>query len=890
VTGRNLDAVFRPRSVAVIGASARDGSIGRVLVDYLTSTFAGPVRLVNPKYTEIAGHRCYPSIATLPEPVDLAVIATPASGVPRVIEELVAAGTRGAVVISAGFNDRTSGRDLKREMLEAARPGLLRIVGPNTLGIAVPGIGLNASFSHLTPLPGRLAFLAQSGAIATSVLDWAQARGIGFSHLVSLGDMADVDFGDMLDYLANDVGTSAVLLYVEAITNARKFMSAARAAARMKPVIVVKGGRHAQSMSAAASHTGRLAGPDAEYDAAFRRAGMLRVASLAELFDAVETLALVKPPRGRRLAILSNGGGLGVLAADALLDLGGELPPPSVSTIERLDAVLPPAWSRSNPIDIVGDANAERYAAAIDIVLDDPAFDALLVLHCPTATSAGTAAARAVCEVVASREGKTVLASWLGQHTAQEARAELHRHRIPSYETPEAAVRGFMQIVRYRHSQEVLLETPPSQPALFTPDVETVARIFAQAREERREWLTHVEGRRVLHAYGIPVVMPVEAATPEAAASAAEHIGGRVALKIVSPSIVHKSDVGGVVLDLASAAEVEAAARAMLERARAAYPNAVLALSVEPMIDRRATLELIAGVTSGSDFGPMVVFGEGGTAVEVIGDSAVELPPLNLRLARDLIARTRVSRRMRGYRDVPPVDVDGVALVLTRLAQLLVDFKELREADINPLLAGATGVTALDARIRIYVEPGTRRPPLAIRPYPKELEETITLASGRALLLRPILPEDEPALHAGFARLTPDEIRARFFVPMKRLPHLTAARFTQIDYDRAMALVLAEPDVPGKADIHAVVQLAADPDNQAAEFAILVEKALTGQGLGSLLLRRLIDYARRRGIGELHGEVLADNATMRALCRSLGFTERVLPETQVVRVSLRLDT
>ena len=890
---RNLDAIFRPQSVAVIGATERPSSIGRVLTSNLLSAgFAGSILPVNRKRRAVLGVPAYPDVASLPMAPDLAVIATPAAGVPGLVRQLAERGTRGVVIISAGFASRDGdGSALQQALLDAARPSLLRIVGPNTLGILVPGVGLNASFAHLTPVPGHLAFLAQSGAIATSVLDWAAPRGIGFSYVVSLGDMADVDFGDMLDYLASDRETRAILLYVETVTHARKFMSAARAAGRMKPVIVVKSGRHSQVANAVASHTGRLAGADAEYAAAFRRAGMLRVTALDELFDAVETLALARPPQGRRLAILTNGGGPGVLAADALLDCGGELAPLSPATVERLDRILPAAWSRGNPIDIVGDATAERYAQALGAVLDDSNFDAVLVLHCPTAVAAGRDAAVAVLAALESRPHATVLTSWLGEHSARAAREEFQRHGVPTYQTPEQAVRAFMQMVDYRHNQELLMETPPSLPELFTADRDAAGRVFDAVFAEQRVWLTDPEARRVLAAYGIPIAASIEVATPREAAAAAGELEGPVALKILASGVVHKSEVGGVVLNLAGPDAVETAAIDMLERVRVTQPEAQIhGFSVGPMVDTSASLELIIGVSAGSDFGPVILFGEGGTAVEVTADTAVELPPLNLRLARELMERTRIFRKMRGYRNVPAVDLTAVALALTRVSQLLIDFPEILEIDINPLVADPRGITALDARIKLAADRDASVSRLAIRPYPKELEEYIVLPGGRSFLLRPILPEDEPALHAGFARLSPEEIRARFFMPMKALPHVAAARFTQIDYDREMALVLSDPGIPGKAQIHAVVRILADPDNEAAEFAIVVEKLLSGRGVGTLLMRRIIDYARQRGTGRLFGDVLADNAAMRSLCRSLGFVETAKEGGgDVIRVSLALE-
>jgi acetyltransferase len=884
MTIRNLDAVFRPRSVAVIGASERAGSIGRILLENLAA-FPGEVLAVNRRQDRVLDRRAYKSVAELPRVPDLAVIATPAAAVPGLMAELAERGVRGAVVVSAGLGAQTEpGREL-RATLDAHRHRLLRVVGPNTLGVAVPPHGLNVSFAHLAAEAGGIAFVAQSGAIATSVLDWATARGIGFSHLVALGDMLDVDFGDMLDYLANDAGTRAILLYMEAVTAPRKFMSAARAAARMKPVIVVKGGRHRTSAAVAASHTGRLASGDAEYSAAFRRAGMLRVASLDELFDAVETLAVAKLPRGRRLAIVTNGGGLGVLAVDELIERGGELAVLHDTTLARLEEVLPPSFRRGNPVDIVGDAPPERFAAALDIVLQDRACDGVLVLHCPTAVSPGVAAARAVAETSVRCPETALFTSWIGERAAREARAELTAARVPTYATPEHAVRAFVHGAEYSRSQELLLQTPPSLPD-YDVDRGAVRALFAAADTEGREWLAAGEVQAVLAAYGVPTVEAVSVQTPAEARREAERIGRPVALKIVSPDLVHKSDVGGVALGLSGGAAVERAAEVMRERVQSAAPEARLTgFTVEPMVSSQSKLELVVGASSCGDFGPMLLFGEGGSAVEVVADTTLELPPLDATLARRMLERTRVYRKMRGFRHVPPVAIDAVVVVLTRISQLVVDWPRLAEVEINPLLVDAERCIALDARLRLAAPSSPVR--LAIGPYPRELEQEVTVAGGRTLLLRPIRPEDEPALLRGFSRLTEDEVRSRFFAPMKVLPHVTAARFTQIDYDREMAFVIAERGAAGVAELHAVVRLVADPDNARAEFAIVVERALTGLGLGMLLMRHAIDYARRRGIGELYGDVLENNVVMRGLCRSLGFAE-AKAEDHVVRVTLQL--
>ena len=894
MTIRNLDHLFRPGSVALFGASDQPASVGAVLARNLRGGgFAGRLMLVNPKHATVDGEPCHPDVASLPETPDLAVIATPADAVPGLVAALGARGTKAAVVVTAGFGEGAvaRGQALRQAMLDAARPHLLRIVGPNCLGIIVPGRGLNATFAHLGAQPGKLAFVTQSGAVLAGVLDWASARNIGFSHLVSVGDMVDVDFGDLLDYLALDPATSAILLYVEAVTHARKFMSAARSASRLKPVIVLKAGRHEEGARAAASHTGALAGADAVHEAAFRRAGMLRVRTLQELFDAVEILARSAPVAGDRLAVVTNGGGFGVLATDAVVDEGGRLAQLAPETLARLDAVLPPAWSRGNPVDLVGDAPGRRYADALSVLFEDHGVDAILALNCPTAVASSVEAARAVSETMRTKRRIPLVAGWVGDSTmAVEARRTLEAARLPVYETPEDAVRSVMHLVRYRRSQEALLETPPSVPEEFAPDLEVVRQVIAAALDLGREWLTEPEAKSVLAAYRIPVAETRVAPTVEDAVAAARAVGFPVALKILSPDITHKSDVGGVALDLADDAHVQAAGEGMLARVRAAAPAARIdGFAVQRMVRRPRAQELIVGVSEDAQFGPVVLFGQGGTAAEVIADRALALPPLNMRLAYDLMAQTRAYRLLRGYRDRPAADLDAIALVLLKVAQLAADFAEVTELDINPLLADEHGVIALDARIRVAQTGKRAEERLAIRPYPKELEEEISLADGRGLWLRPIRPEDEPALIAWFHKLSLEAVRLRFFAPLKELTHQAAARLTQIDYDREMAFVLVEHGSPGAAELYAVGRIAADPDNEQAEFALTVRDDVAGRGLGTLLMHRLIDHARRRGVREIFGHVLRENRRMLGICRRLGFREEADPETPwvtVVRLAL----
>jgi acetyltransferase len=890
---KHLDAFFNPRAIALVGASDAPGSIGAVLAaNLLAGGFKGPVMPVNPKHAKVAGVSCYPDVAHLPQSADLGVVCTPPAAVPGVVAALGRQGARAAVIVTAGFGEvrEPRGGELQAELAKAAREYRIRIMGPNCLGLLVPGIGLDASFAHRAAAPGNLAFISQSGAVITAVIDWAGSRSIGFSSLVSLGDMVDVDFADMLDYFASDAGTRAILLYIESVGDARRFMSAARAAARVKPVVAVKAGRYAEGARAVASHTGALAGSDVVYQAAFDRAGILRVFTLGELFDAAEILALARPIRGERLAILTNGGGAGVLATDVLIEEGGRLADLSEATLAGLDHILPRTWSRGNPVDLIGDAGGRRYRGALDVLRLDPGVDAILAMHCPTAVVSALEAAEAVAATPRTRADPLLLTSWVGNGAMTEARRLFGARRIPTYATPEQAVRAFLYLVRYRRARELLSQTPPSIPEAFVPDTAVVADLVGAALAEGRSALTELEAKRVLSAYGVPVVATVRVQTPEEAAAVAAEIDGPVVVKILSPDIGHKSDVGGVVLDLNGPAAVLEAARGMLSRIGAENPKAhILGLAVQPMVRRPGAQELIVGAAEDPQFGPVILVGHGGTAVEAIADRAIGLPPLNLRLAQELVSRTRIYRVLQGVRGQPPADLDALALTLVRVAQLVIDVPQIRELDINPLLIDALGVIALDARIALAEAsgPATRR--LAIRPYPSELEERVLLPDGRRLLLRPIRPEDEPSLRRAFAKLTPEEVRMRFFAPMSALDHAAAARLTQIDYEREMALVLADPGCAGLADIYGVVRLISDADNEHAEFAIIVGRPVIGLGLGKLMMRRILDYARQRGIREVVGEVLSENRAMLGLADSLGFDRRRNPDDpRTVRVSLQL--
>lgn len=873
---RNLDRLFRPRSVALVGASARAGSLGKAVLDNLRNGgFAGSIHLVNPRHAEIDGSPCAARLADLPEPPDVAIIAAPRGQVLAVAEEAAAFGVPVAIVITA--DPAGHGAASLRGQLKAlaARTGL-RVVGPNCLGVLAPRVGLDASFAAHRPPPGDLAVISQSGAITVSLLAFAAERRVGFSGLVSIGDMADVDFDDLLDWFAIDAGTRAILLYVEAIQDAKSFMSAARAAARVKPVIVIKAGRSRRAAQAAATHTGALAGADDVYSAAFRRAGVLRVNDIDELFAAAETLGRIAPFPGDRLAILTNGGGLGVLAVDELAALGGKLADFTPETMARLDAVLPPAWSHANPADIVGDADAARFAAALGPILEDAHSDAAMVIHCPTALSKPDEVAEAVAATVREHRRtawrpKPVFAVWLAGDARSNAIFE--EAGVPHH--PSGAMRGFMHLVKWRQNRDALMATPAGAPAR-QPDVAAAQAVIAEALARGDRWLDVVGISKLLTAYDIPSAQAEFAATPEAAAEIgtsmlAQH--GACVVKIFSRDIAHKSDVSGVMLDLTSPEAVRRAAVAVIERARAARPDARIdGVTVHPMIRRPNARELIAGVAEDPTFGPVILFGRGGTAVEVINDKSLALPPLDMGLAHAQIERTRVARLLRSYRDKPQADIDAVALTLVRIAQMSADLPEIVGLDLNPLIADEAGVIALDARVEIAACEKPARaganPRFAVAPYPRWQERHITLRDGTRLFARPARPEDEEMYRRFFARVTPEDLRLRFFAPVKDFGHVFIARLTQIDYARAFAMVAIDES---DGEMTGGVRVMHEPDETTGEYAVLLRSDMKGRGLGWALMRCAIDYARDAGLKTLKGSVLTENRNMLEMCGQLGF-------------------
>lgn len=881
-----LDSIFRPRAVAVVGSQSRPRSVGRAVVENLLgSGFSGPIGLVNKHPSPMDGVATVRHLHELPWTPDLVVIATPAATVPQLAAEAAGKGAAAVVVLTAAMG---SGPGSPAAQLEAlTREKGLRVLGPNCLGVIAPHARLNASLASRFPKAGDLALISQSGAISGGLLEWSMSQPVGFSAVVSLGDALDVDFADLLDYFATDSRTRAILLYVEAIRDARKFMSAARAAARTKPVVVVKSGHGGspQVTPAGSTHTQNLARPNAVYGAAFRRAGLLRVRSLHELFAAARTLGQVRPFQGRRLAILTNGGGVGALSVDHLYEQGGSLATLSEATRDALDRILPVGWSRTNPVDLLTDIDADRYAATIDALLADPGNDALLAVNVPTVLSSSSEAAHAVTRVLSQRPGhgtrKPVFTVWLGNDP--QAEAVLDAAQVARYPNESDAVAGFMHLVRHREVQAALMETPPSLPEDFIPDVALARTLVDAALDAGQTWLDPLATTQLLAAYGIPMAPLWRADDADDAARIAAPLlaeGATVAVKILSPDIPHKSDVDGVRLNLANANAVREAAAGILQRARERRPEArIEGVLVQPTVLRPKARELIAGIADDPVFGPVIAFGRGGTAVEVINDQAVALPPLDLRLAHELIARTRVSRVLKAYRDVPAADERAVALVLVKLAQLAADIPEIQQLDINPLLADREGVVAVDARIAVArgraLHKGRGHPRFAIFPYPKEWERTIELADGQPALVRPVRPEDDAMFRQFFTHVTDEDLRLRFFQSVRHFSHEFIARLTQLDYARSIALVAIHPQTH---EMLGAVRLHADANYEKGEYGILVRSDLKGHGIGWKLMQIMIEYARWLGLKVIEGQVLRENRTMLAMCESLGFTVKLDPD------------
>jgi len=867
----NMDKIFQPESIAVVGASERKGSVGAALMHNLIEHgFPGEVYPINPRHKKLWQRPACPSLKDLKTSVDLAVIATPIASAPHLIAECGDAGVGGAVIISAGGKEiGPEGRKLEASILGEAKRSGVRIIGPNCIGIVNSRAKLNASFASQMPPSGKMAFLSQSGAIFSSILDLSIKENIGFSYFVSLGSMLDIEFGDMIDYLGGQPEVSSIVMYIESLTRFRNFMSAARAVSRVKPIIALKAGRSAAGALAAASHTGALAGEDSVYDAALKRAGILRVKTFEELFDCAELVAKQPKPRGPDLAVITNAGGPGVMAADTLSEYGHEPVTLSAATLKQLDEILPPYWSKRNPIDMLGEATPELYRQVVEICLKADEVNGILILSAPQALTDTAAAAAALVSVIRDTP-IPVITSWIGGDEMQKGRDIFNRAGIPTFDTPERAVRAFIDIYRYSRTIEMLQEIPSRFPGKLAFDRPKAKDLIQAGLDTANRLLTETQAKQLLSAYGIPVD-PVEAAeSQQAAVRAAETMGYPVVLKINSADISHKSDAKGVRLDLKNAAEVRSAFDQIIENARRYNPDAVIAgVTIQPM-RQRPHYELIVGAKQDRDFGPVILFGMGGVMTEVLKDRAIALPPLNRLLAQRLMEETRVNRLLRGYRDIPPANIALLEEILIRLAQLVTDFSEIAELDINPLFVDAQSACAVDARVLLKSPDKPAPHHLVISPYPDQFEAHTRTSMGVEIFVRPIRPEDAPLLVALFESLSPRSVYLRFFTPMKRLPHSMLALFTQIDYDRHIALV-ALSESKSEEQMLGVARIIFAQNLKEAEFSVVVGDQWQGRGIGAVLLQRCLKIAEDRGLESVTGVVLAENTQMLALGKKLGF-------------------
>ena len=866
-----MDKIFEPESIAVVGASEKEGSIGSVHVQNLIQGgYQGKIFPVNPHYTSTHGLKAYPSISRIDHAVDLAIIAIPISSVPSVIRECAQVRVGGAIVVSAGGKETgPQGREIEDRIRREAETGGLRIIGPNCLGIICPGRKLNASFAAHMPQSGKVAFISQSGAICTAILDLALKEEIGFSHFVSIGSMLDVDFGDLIDYLGNYPEVNSILLYIESLTNFRKFMSAARAVSRVKPIVVLKSGRSPAGARAAASHTGAMVGEDAVYDAAFKRAGIVRVQTFGELFDCAELMAKQPRPKGPRLGIITNAGGPGVMAADSLAEYGAEPARLEQETIEQLNELLPPFWSHSNPIDVLGDASPERYAKAVDICLKAKELNGLLLIL----TAQGMTNPAEVAELLTQKlkaKPCPVFASWMGGMEVEKGRDILNHAGIPTYDTPESAVKAFMYMHEYSCNLQMLQEIPPKLAKELHFDRDWARAIIDEELKSGNGILTEIESKSLLTAYGIPVIHTEVATSVEEAKRLATHMGYPIVVKVHSPDIVHKTEAGGVQLDLYSEAAVSVAYRKTIKNARAYNPEAkILGVTLQPMI-QRPDYEILLGAKRDENFGPVILFGMGGVLTELLKDWSIGLPPLNRSLARKLMESTRAYSLLKGYRNKPGANLALLEEMIIRLSQLLEDFPEIVELDMNPVIVNEGRPCAVDARV--ILKPSEVPAPLhlVISPYPAQYESQTVVKDGLAVFIRPIKPEDAPALLDLFHTLSPTSVYYRFFSPMKSLSASMLARFTQIDYDREIALVALQEERP-EGKMLGVARVIGDPDGKKAEFAVMVGDPWQGKGVGAKLLEKCLQIAKRRGIETVWGIVLRENTQMLALGRKLGF-------------------
>ena len=884
----NLDKVFNPQNVAIIGASDVEGSVGYAIVKNFTQMgYTGKVYFVNIKKPEILGVKTYQTVDMIPEPVDLVIIATPAKTVPDVMEECGRAQVKGAIIVSAGFKETGPvGKALEEQIIATARKYGIRVIGPNCIGIIRPRNNLNATFLDKMPKPGNVAFLSQSGALGSAILDWAIHENIGFSNFVSVGSMIDVDFGDLIDYFGSDPKTKSILMYVEGITEARKFMSAARHFARTKPIIVVKSGKFSESAKAAASHTGSLSGEDGIYDAAFKRAGVVRVSEIADLFNSAEVLGTQPLPKGPNLAIITNAGGPGVMATDSLIGQGGKLAKLSQKTMDTLNGILPPFWSHGNPIDVLGDARSERYKAAVECCLNDDNIDGIMIIFTQQAVSESVEIAKNIVELVRAKsyQNKTILTSFMGFGAVQEANSILNANNIPTYSTPEQAIKTYMTMYNYSRNIDLLYETPEELPVDASPPKRPIMAILRNAVFEGREVLTEDEAKKILKYYNFPVVKTAVANNVEEAVAFSQEMGFPVVLKILSPQIIHKSDAGGVILNVNSPHEVREAFELLIQRATAYNPNAqIIGVTVQPMIEKKGH-EIILGGKTDPVFGPVILFGMGGVGVELFKDYSIGLPPLNTTLIHRMMEETKIYRLLKGWRNAPAVDLKKLDETVLMFSQLLVDFPQIKEIDINPLLISEKDATILDARIVVDKDKVCKKfephEHMVISPYPKKYEILWLLKNGQEVLLRPIKPEDEPMWLEMFQSLSEESIRYRFFQMLKDTPHEVRVRYCNVDYDREVALV-AEMVENGKRKILGVSRLSIESDEKSGEMAFLVSDYWQGLGLGTKMVDYTLDIAKEKGVENVNAIILQDNYRALSLTKKMGFNIEYLTDGTV---------
>ncbi len=872
---KKLDKILKPKSVAVIGASDRIGSVGQsVLHNMLTADFQGNVYPVNLRHSEVQGRRAYRHVGQIEEQVDLAIVCTPATSVPKVVRECGEAGVGGITILTAGFKEAgEEGKRMFEEIRRLAREYRMRVIGPNCLGFMNPHLGINASFATRMALPGNIAFISQSGALLTSILDWSVEQNVGFSYFVSIGSMLDVSFADLIDYFGSDPQTSCILIYMESMGEARRFMSAARSFARNKPIILLKAGRSQEGGQAALSHTGGLAGNNDVFEAAFRRAGVIQVETIAQLFHCAQSLAMQPRPKNNRLAMISNAGGPAVLATDFLIEHGGRLAQLSQMTLEKLQEQFGDSWSHANPVDLLGEAGAEDYRQALGHCLKDREVDGVLVLLTPQAMTKPTEIATAVVKT-AKHSNKPVLAVWMGESEVWEGREILEAGKIPHYRYPESAVDVFLRMYQYHRNLQFLYETPPEAPGNFRPQRQAVRSIIERALSQNRRSLTESESKRLMQCYEIPVTQNKIVNSEEEAEAFAESIGYPVVMKIASHEIGHKTELGGVRLNIPDAPTVRETFRDIMERVRQHKPDAeVEGILVEQMVDK--PFELLIGARKDEFFGPVIVFGRGGVGVEVYRDYQLGLPPLNMSLARHIIEGTRIFPLLQGYRGLPGVDLENLEFTLCKFAYLVMDFPQISEIDINPFVADETGGIVLDAHITLEATPGTTKPykHLSICPYPERYEREVQLQDDTPILLRPIRPEDEPLVNRMLKNVSNDTLYLRFFGHIPKIIHEWLTRFTHIDYDREIAIIaLAQPEEDGSQEMIGVVRIIEDAWGESAEYAILVSDGWHKKGLGTLLTDYILDIAHRRGLQKIVASVLPANTGMIRIFEKRGFT------------------